>query len=470
MKKNHIYISIILSVLSITGCQKFIERTPISQQNSGNFYNTKIDLDQALTAAYSGLRSGDMYVGNGFSSFMEVSSDNTWNLNTTSNGGAFAAFDNYIVDPTNVIVSSTWVTCYNHIQQCNIVINRVNKSTFEDAYKKQRSAEALFLRSLTYFNMVRLWGGVPLITEEVTDVNTAFNHTRESVDNIYSQIIKDLNTAINDLPISYDQKDIGRATKGAAQTLLAQVYLTKKNYNEALALLNTIINSNTYGLVPVFADVFSTTNKNNKESIFAIQFDKSIEGQGYTGADPLMPNSDVNNLPSDNLLKLFEDNHDSRADASIIDVPSQGERIYKWHDTRGPNGGLGFNVIVLRYADVLLMAAECLNEIQYGQTASLNYLNQIRSRSNAPLYSLSELSNQSLFRLAIEKERRLELAFENVRWFDLIRTGRALEVLNNSTGISVYKNELKAHQLLYPIPQSQINASGGKLIQNPGYE
>ncbi|MCD8267572.1 MAG: RagB/SusD family nutrient uptake outer membrane protein [Parabacteroides sp.] len=194
--------------------------------------------------------------------------------------------------------------------------------------------------------------------------------------------------------------------------------------------MNNVISSGQYGLLSNFADVFSVDNKNNKESIFEVQFDKTIEGQGYMGGDPLITGSDVNNLPSDNLLKLFEENQDDRKDASVIDLGVQGWRLYKWHDTKGTNNGMGFNIMVLRYADVLLMAAEIMNEIGYGQPQALEYLNQIRKRSHATEYTSSDLPDQETFRTAITKERRLELAFENHRWFDLLRTGKAIEVLN----------------------------------------
>lgn len=468
MKNISRLIVIIVGVL-LYGCEDFIDLNPISQQNSGSFYNSKTEIDQALTAAYGILRSGDLYGGNGFSSFMEVPSDNTWNLNTTMDGGAYAAFDNFLVDPTNVQVSRTWIACYNHIQQCNIVISRLKNLQVDDAYKTQRMGEARFLRAFTYFNMVRIWGDVPLITEEVTNVNDAFNHVRESKENVYKQIIDDLKAA-SSLPGSYAKADIGRVTAGAAKTLLAKVYLTRKDYNAASMLLGEVISSNSYSLVPVFGNVFSVTNKNNAEIIFAIQYDKTIEGQGYMGFDPLVLNSDINNLPSQNLLDLFNANADDRANATLINLPNQGWRLYKWHDTKGANGGLGFDIVVLRYADVLLMQAEALNEIAYKNENALTYLNAVRLRSHATAYKWDDLTTQDAFRFAIEKERRLELAFENHRWFDLVRTGKAMDVLKKSAGISVFKiNISSTFQLLFPIPQSQIDASGKKLTQNADY-
>ena len=462
---------LILSLpLLYASCNNFIDLNPVSQQNANTFYKDSLEMDQALTAAYNALQSIDQYGGNGFSSFMEVTSDNTWNENVTMGGGAYASFDNFIVDPTNVQVEKTWVACYDGIQRCNIVITRLeNNQEISENFKVKKQGEAYFLRALTYFNMVRIWGGVPLITEEVTNVNDAFNHTRSSAEAIYEQIIKDLEFAIKNLPASYNAENIGRATKGAAQTLLAKVFLTRHDWQQALSLLNDIIGSGQYELLNNFADVFSVDNKNNKESIFEVQFDKTIEGLGYMGGDPLITGSDVNNLPSENLLKLYEENPDDRKDASIINLGVQGWRLYKWHDTKGTNNGMGFNIMVLRYADVLLMAAEIMNEMNYGQSKAFEYLNQIRKRSHATEYTNTDLPNQELFREAIAKERRLELAFENHRWFDLLRTNKAINVLNNSKGDSIYPINVKPYQLLFPIPQAEIDANGHKLEQNEGY-
>lgn len=459
------------SILALASCNDFIDLNPISEQNANIFYKDSLELDQALSAAYNSLQSIEQYGGNGYAHFMEVTSDNTWNKNTTMNGGCFASFDNFIVDPTNAQVERTWIACYDGIQRCNIVITRLLNSgdNITEDFKNRKLGEAYFLRALTYFNMVRIWGEIPLITKEVIDVNESFEHARTSTEEIYKQIISDLEFASSNLPSSYSASDIGRSTKGAAQTLLAKVYLTRQEWQKSLTLLNEVINSKQYELLNNFSDVFSVNNKNNKESIFEVQFDGILEGQGYKGVDPLQAGSDVNNLPSDNLLNLFKENPDDRYQATVIDMGTQGWRLYKWHGTKGSNNGMDFNIMVLRYADVLLMASEAMNEIGYGNTTALEYLNEIRRRSHASEYSYTELSNQEKFREAIAKERRFELAFENHRWFDLLRTGKAIEVMNSCKDGSIFDLNINQHQLLFPIPQNQIDASGGKLTQNEGY-
>lgn len=467
MKK---FFTLIISVISLSSCNDFIDLKPLSQSTADGFYNDEYEMQQGLAAAYSELQSTNQYGGIGFASFMEVSADNTWNLNTTQNGGRYAAFDNFAVDETNAQLQSTWVSCYSGIQKANLVITRTKKNTsILEEKRHQILGEAYFLRALTYFNIVRIWGNVPLITEEVENVNDAFSHTQASPEEVYAQIKEDLEFAVDALPIQYGPADIGRVTKGAARCLLAKVHLTLSEWDSSLACLKDIINSGMYTLIPNFADVFSVENKNNAESLFEVQFDKVLQDEGYYGGDPLEAGSDVNNLPSHSLLELFDAHPDDRKAASVIDMGTQGMRLYKWHDTKGSNGGLGFNIIVLRYADVLLMAAEAMNELSYGDELALEYLNKVRARSHAKIYTYSELDSQEKFRDALALERRLELAFENHRWFDLVRTGKALETVNANNGGSVLKVDAKQHQLLFPIPQNQIDASANKLIQNPGY-
>lgn len=468
MKKTVI---ILIFAACAVACNGFIDLNPISQQGANGFYKGEYEMNQALAAVYSTLQSTDQYGSqNGYACFMELPSDNTYNLNTTQNGGRYAAFDNFTVDATNVQVEGTWVSCYNTIQKANIVIDRANSSevTLSETAKAQITGQAYFLRALTYFNMVRIWGNVPLITSEVLNVNEAFEHTQSAPAAIYPVIIEDLEKAIDSLPESWPATDAGRATQGAARTLLAKVYLTLGDYGSAMTQLNSVIGK--YELLPNFADVFSVTNKNNAEIIFAVKFDKTAQGEGYpSSSNPMQNGSDVNNLPSKNLIALFNANPDDRKDATIIDAGAMGIRNYKYHDTVGSNSGLGFDIVVLRYADVLLMAAEILNEQKYGDTKALEYLNSVRKRAHATEYTYADLPNQTAFRDAVAKERRLELAFENHRWFDLVRTGKALATVNANDGGSVLQVNAKEYQLLFPIPQAEIDASGNKLVPNNGY-
>ncbi|PRD46129.1 RagB/SusD family nutrient uptake outer membrane protein [Sphingobacterium haloxyli] len=467
MKSKHT-ITIIFAAFTLSSCSEdFINLMPISQQSADGFYRSASDMEQAVMAAYDALQDGAQYGGNGFDHFMEVRSDNTFNDNTTQEGGARAAFDNFTLSPSNFMLNNTWNSCYKGIQRCNIVLNRIDAIEMDETAKTQRKGEVQFIRALTYFNLVRIWGDVPLVTNEIEDAFEAFAHERTSTEEVYAQIIRDLQSAAESLPEVWDGNEGGRATRGAAKTLLGKVYLTTQDYGNALTQLEAVINSDVYGLLPDFADVFSVSNKNHRESIFEVQYKSGTNGEGNTITDP-MQSGDVNNKPSPNIVRLFEENFDNRFESSIV-YAFNSARSAKRIDTRGTDGSFGFNTMVLRYADVLLMVAEALNEQAYGNDEAFTYLNAVRDRADASLYDRTSLPDQQSFREAIALERRLELAFENHRWFDLLRTGKALQVMNDSEGVSALPFTMEEHDLLFPIPQAQIDASSGKLTPNPGY-
>ena len=467
---------IILSILLLQACgEDFIDLAPLSEQSADNFYNTESDMEQAVIAAYDVLQDGSQYGGNGFDHYMEVRSDNSFNDNTTQSGGARANFDNFNLAASNYMLNDTWNSCYLGIQRCNIVLNRISEIEMDADIANNRVGEMKFIRALTYFNLVRIWGDVPLVLNEIEDPFEAFEHTRAVEGNVYAQIIQDLEDAIAVLPDSYATSDVGRATKGAAQTLLGKVYLTRQQYAEAAEILKAVIDGGNYRLLEDFAAVFDVANENNEESIFEVQYKSGTNGEGNGIIDPTQ-GQDVNNKPSPNIVQLFQENSDDRFEATI-QITSGQPYSKKRIDELGADATFGFNTMVLRYADVLLMYAEALNESGYESNgAAFSAINEVRERANAIIYTSTDLPNQQSFRDAIALERRLELAFENHRWFDLVRTGKAVEVMNAANAGGLSENAASAlpfsmdeHQILFPLPQTQIDASGGKLTQNSGY-
>lgn len=469
MKSAKILIAIAATLSSCSS--EFIDLHPIADQNAGSFYRNANEMEQAVTAAYDALQSG--YTANRFDHFMEVASDNSYNDNTTQNGGEFANFDNFNLSSGNSVLNSAWSICYQGVQRCNIVLNRIDGiSDMDAATRTIRTGETKFLRALNYFNIVRIWGDAPLVLHETSDPFEGFTHQRNPAAAIYEQVLKDLQEAVKVLPSEPAQA--GRATKGAAQTLLGKVYLTLGRYDEAAAILQEVISSNQYQLLTSFKEVFDENNKNNRESVFEIQFRHSTNGEGNNSPDPNA--GFVNNRPSPNIITLFESNPDDRFGASVrkdnMGLYYSGKSV----GIKGTDGTYGFNTIVLRYADVLLMASEALNELGYNRENAFGYLNQVRNRANAAPYAAGDLPDQESFREALAKERRLELAFENHRWFDLLRTGKALEAMQAANkgvldplGGSALNFSIQAHQLLFPVPQAQIDASGKVLTQNTGY-
>ncbi|MGY0407927.1 MAG: RagB/SusD family nutrient uptake outer membrane protein [Polaribacter sp.] len=488
MKK--ILIIILLVVFSFTSCNGELDLTPISTPSLADFFKNAADVEAAVNGAYDALQQQGQY-GESYNFLMEVRSDNSEESSGTNSGGIFKNIDIFDLKPSNAILRNTWRDAYNGILRCNTVLERIDGIDDMDAATKTiRKGEVLFIRALTYFNLVRIFGDVPLITAETKDPFEAFGKGRDATNLIYTQIISDLTTAAADLPSS--QNIVGKATSGATNALLGKVQLTLGNYKEAIAALENVTG---YSLVVNYADLFGESNENNKESIFEIQYTSGKgstykanglgsglgEGSSYAtlfapiGGSSIVINGSTlgSNRPTKDLWNSYNPT-DLRRDVNIgqfgVDNVLYPKKIV---GAAAGNLDSGINAIVLRYADVLLMHAEALNELGYAADGqAFDLLNQIRTRAGLTNLTSVTVTNQAEFRLAIEKERRWEFAFENHRWFDLLRTGRALTVMQNHTTETannpISLSFVKSHQLLYPIPQSQINANTG-LIQNSGY-
>lgn len=351
--------------------------------------------------------------------------------------------------------------------------------------------EVRFLRGLMYFNLVRIFGDVPLVLHELKDIEASYALGRTSATEVYEAIVADLLFAVQNLPVSYTGTDIGRATSGAAKGILGKVYLTQKKYQEAAQVLGEVINSGQYQLLTNVADLWKPASKNSKESLFEVQFKKQAganTGSNYSSRyTPYLSGvaligfettSGGFNTPTEDIVNAYT-SADLRKSASVatsytnqtgtVITGLSGRYTKKFLGAYTNGQGAEDNWPVLRYADVLLMYAEALNEVGFQSGGdAFKYLNAVRSRAGLPAMSSSatddryRILNQQSFRLAIETERRLELAFEGHRWFDLIRTGRALDVLKSSKNIQAY-------QLLLPIPQQQIDINPKVIKQNSGY-
>jgi len=469
MKKN----LILLICIVFTACEKQLDIAPKSDFTTGDFYRNQKDIEQVVNSAYAFLQSEGQY-GENFHFFMEVRADNSVETDLNVRGGDFGQFETFSVATTNSLLDETWTDCYKGIQSCNIVLDRIDAiPNMDQNLKKVRKGEVLFIRALTYFNLVRIWGEVPLVLIETTNPFDFFEVGKESTENIYNQIEADLISAIDYLPPA--QSQIGRVRLGAAQTLLGKVYLTQGKYNDCITTLKAV---NGFQLVSNYAEVFGPQFENNKESIFEIQFTGGIGGEGSKLSNlftPLGENSIVNNIgqpsghnaPTAELFNTYNAN-DKRRDVTIGTVNSKYYAQKYISEPKGPNDS-DINVTVLRYADVLLMLAEAINEQGYvANGEAFDFLNQIRDRAGLSDHTDASLPDQNSFREALANERRFELAFENHRWFDLVRTGKHIEIMNNSSQESgaFVVQEYNTH---YPIPQKQIDTNPNKITQNDGY-
>ena len=486
MKLKYNLIAIALLGFSFSSCSDFLEQNPQTDLSENDFYKTADDILSAVNGAYSSLQEGDIY-GNWYV-FGEIPSDNTRNQLsgsvTTQN-----EFDQFYIDTQNSMIASFWKAAYKVINRTNTVLGRIDGIEINAELANRYKLECKFIRALMYFNLVRVYGDVPLVLKEIS-ISESYDILREPKENVYNQIIADLKEA-QGLPVSYSTAEDGRATQGAAKALLADVYMTLHKYAEAETILAEIINSGRYSLlentpgslnIDGYKNVFSPVNHNSKEGIFEIQFLKGGYGEGSNYANNFAPeNSGTNvvavggtggnNIPEMDIYNAYEDG-DLRRDVSMslgyYDNRKNNEwvesrYVCKFMDVPYQNNDASNNYPVIRYADVILMYAEALN--QNGKTAeACKYLNMTRRRGFG--YQTTETSpvdlqttDKAQFALMVEQERRVELAFENHRWFDLIRTGRAVEVMK-SKGFS-----LNETNLICPIPQKQIDVNP-KLTQN----
>lgn len=472
---------ILLGLVTCSSCKEgFLDLAPISETNNVNFYRNAEDMLNAVNAAYATLQSSGLY-GQSMYAIGEGMSDNTEILDAQS-GIDISQLDAFTTLSNNGIVSTTWNDHYQGILSCNTVIDRIPGVTMEQALKDRYVAEVKFLRALMYFNMVRIYGDVPLILKETTDVADGYGYSRNPSTEVYDQIIKDLQDAEQVLPATYTGLNIGRATSGAAKGLLAKVYLTQKRWADAASKTKEIIDAGTYELLPSYADIFRITNKNNKESLFEVQFKKGGFGLGSPFNNRFAPRlagvavttigaGSGHNLPTVSMDQAYEKT-DPRKDISMAQGYTSGgnfvaARYIKKYLDPAPFAAndADNNWPVLRYADILLMRAEALNEAAFvagGEAFTL--LNAVRKRAGVAEKTITEIPTQAAFRLAVEQERRVELAFENHRWFDLVRTGRALDVMK-AQGFNIQE-----YQLILPVPLTQIEINPSKIKQNPGYE
>lgn len=454
-----------LATLLMTSCgDSFFDLEPASSVTIDKVYKTASDYNVAVIGCYAKLQSQVNF----YTECCEYRSDNLSLGAPTAGTQDRYDIDHFTEKPSNGILSSYWANFNNNVYRCNLLLDQIDGANFAENLKKQYKGEAMFIRALNYFNMYRIWGGVPA-TKHVVSAAEALKVARYSDEQMFDLIAGDLKEIVdnNYLPETYSSADMGRATSGAAKALLGKVYLTFHKWTEAKDILSQLIGK--YQLVSPIAQVFDVDNKNNNEIIFAVHFNKEIEGEGHSYWYNLTNASDDTNQTS-SLLNTFPTG-DARKDLiTYVQVEKNVRLMNKFYDTKSPTfKTVGNDQILLRYADVLLMYAEALNEIQYDASEgslALKYLNAVRQRAGISNLTAKQLPTQEKFRKGILVERQREFPYEGQRWFDLVRMGFAKSVMAEN-GI-----EIKDYQLLFPIPQQEIEKVGDKSIlwQNPGYD
>lgn len=488
--KKYIILLMMLS-FAATSCKKsFIELQDPTKISTTDLYSDANGLNLAVNAAYGTLQDiyGKGTNGTGMYLFTDVPSDNS---NSLVSGAGLGDFDLFTVAPENINLSTQWQSFYKCIARCNAIIARAPAVNMTTTLRDRYMAECKFLRALCYFNAARIWGGVPLVTKEIASVDESLSYARESVQNVYAQIEKDLTEAEAVLPATYATADLGRATSGAAKAMLGKVYLTEGKFDKCKAELATLLprasNAWGYDLLPNYGDVFLTTNELNKEIIFAVRYTKGGFGTGSPFFNWFIPNQSGSTIATigggSGFNTIMQDLYDAfpstdpRRALSIGTYVGGGINYYytkKYTDLPANANDSNNDWIVIRYADVMLMYAEAENELN-GPANAISYVNDVRRRAYGNTsndLTDAQTSSQASMRLAIETERRLELNMEGHRWFDLLRTGRAITVMNASFTKYQTKNgstviQISApHNLLFPIPLREIQLNP-KLTQNP---
>lgn len=480
--KKIILPAIFITALALVSCTKELEQEPHVIYYD-NYYKTADDALTAVNAAYDVLGSVSQYSSNLWL-VQDVASDDC-NARVTLNDPNLHEFNSYAIKTTNSYLSHIWQGSYLCISRANIVLDRVPLISMDTALKARILGEARFLRALNYFNLVRLFGDVPLVTAPISP-NLTPEETypfRAPLNTVYNQIREDLLKAAASLPAKYTSpNDKGRATRGAALGTLAKVHLTTGDWAEAAATAKQVMDLNVYSLYPDYASNFKEANKNGVESVFEVQFYKKVPAecsQMVISGLPSIPglfNAGVEiMLPTQDLLNSFDSN-DYRKPVTFFDhywSYTFEPHIWKYWDQvaykPAATSASGADFFVMRYSEILLIYAEALSEANGGPTAeAYDAVNLVRARArngnSSALPDLSGLSKDD-FRKAVLNERRHEFVNEGHRWFDLVRTGTLAESVKRAKGDQA--NPMPWNYL-FPIPQRERD-NNPNLTQNPGY-
>lgn len=492
---------IVLSVVGITACDDFLDTPPQGQIGEEAVRNDPTAAQSLVTGIYNSMWNGGMH-GFDYVGMTNIASDDADKGSSPADGAnSFGTLDNLNPTPGVGNLDNAWATYFRAIARANQALALIPLSPAEQAVRNQLEGEVRFLRAYFYFNLVRFFGGVPLIdaVPPVGEINNTALQTRASREEVYAFIISDLRFAANSLPIKA-QTQTGKATKAAAMGMLAKVYLYQKNWQQAYNLTDSIIKNQagTYDLLPTYANIWREVGANSAESIFEVQTGINLSCDAAIDLYSVCQGpraggkrgwSDLGfgfGTPSESLLAEYEPADQRRAATIIFINPAplgtvlwDGYRIpsrdsvendrynYKSYHSRtaerncGNNDRLPKNLRILRLGEILLIHAEAA--LALGRNAdALVDINRLRVRAGLP-------AQTTIDQAKIWHERRVELGMEHDRFFDLIRQediqpGRAVQAF-----AAHGKTFVKGKNEVFPIPQNQIQLSGGTLTQNPGY-
>lgn len=480
---------ILLAGVSLGACNDLIlDLTPQSVLTEADFYKKAQDMEGAVIGIYSSYQARKPRDW----AILEMPTDNIHRTGYFNIGG-LDELNNLAFSSENPLFASFWQNTYNGIFRANAVLTNLETPTdYIAGQKEQLEGEAKFMRALFYFDLVRMFGGVPAVTT-ILSVEESRNTPRSSAEDIYNLIISDLNDAASKLPNPSDMA-AGRANKAAAVALLAKVYVYLEDWGNAKANLDRMEEFG-FSLQDDYNDLWDLSNEDNSEVIFAIKYTENTNGHPlstdflpYFGVSGISSRGNENVFPSWSLHKLYKA-EDSRKEATITEYwkspvsPPEEPAIWypyvsKFAVPHTPNSS-GLDIPVIRYADVVLLKSEVLYRLGQPEQA-LEELNRIRERafgSDDFNYTISDIANEESFVDKLLLERQLEFALENERWFDLVRTDRFMATLQQVERYFNVTDQVpqvvnlnpQPHYKLFPIPNNQLELAPGVLTQNEGY-
>lgn len=478
--KKYIYIIALFTIFY--GCEDALDFTIEDKPTYENYYQTANDAIVAINGAYDVLGSPRLYNSNMWL-VQDIASDDN-NARASLNDPNLHQLNQFNIQPDNYYIKEIWTGSYDGINRANVVLEKVPGIEMDPDLKSRILGEAKFIRSLLYFNLVRMFGDVPLVLN--TNFETSnLDIARTDLNVVYDTIIANLNWAADHLPKTYNSgNDRGRATKGAALGLLAKIHLTRGNWALAVEKVEDVMDLKIYDLHTDYANNFKEAYVNGMESVFEVQFysgDPSEQSRIVISSLPIVygfPAAVEIIIPTNDLFNSFDTN-DYRRDVTFFEeffyfVNNIFEpHIWKHWDQdvyeSTETGQSGANFPVMRYSEILLIYAEALNELNQGPTQeAYDAVNEVRQRArNGNDTILPDLSGLTMeeFNDAVLEEKRFETVNEGHRWFDLVRTGKLVEYVNKAKGDIANPQE---YHKLFPIPQRERDLNS-KLTQNDGY-
>lgn len=491
MKNIYSFLLAVCFALGCTCCDDFLTTLPESDYSADGSYRSQADFEYAIAAVYAAQQ--ELYQPNNswFRAMIGRSDD-------TRNGSTYMYGLDQFTDNANVdILTSSWKYFWQIISRANLILDKIDAIEFKDENTKQHiKGEAYALRAWSYYTLGWQYGGMPLIDREMT-VNETKTVARSSQDETFDFATADYKKAIELLPDTWSSTHAGRVTKNAAKGGLARLYMFRSDFSSAKPLLADIINSGLYKMESDYRDCFTDSKDNGSERVWEVQFNGNQSGEGQAFSTGMLPEGYTDGviipfsgystamLVSKNMDEAYEED-DLRKDLSIVtDIMVNGALqsthyyIIKYchYDAYTPQDKNDWanNLPILRYTDVKMMYAECLNEEGYMSNGdAFNILNEVRSRAGLPALTSAEVPDQAAFRNAIIKERRVEFAFEGLRWNDLVRWGIATEVINKhftheDEGKGLYS--MQDYRKIFAIPYNEISRYNDESVmwQNPQY-